>query len=193
MIKKVFIIHRWDGNPEADWYPWLKKELEKRKFIVKTPDMPNPQEPQINKWTSFINEKVHNPDKNTYFIGHSIGCQTILRYLETLHGNIKIGGVILVAPWINLKNLETEDEKRVAKSWLISPISWDKIKKHCSNFIAVFSDNDPFVPLSDKEIFKKKLNAEVITEHNKGHFTSEDNIKELRVVLNELIKISKQI
>ena len=29
-MKKVFIIHGWEGYPEEGWFPWLKKELESR-------------------------------------------------------------------------------------------------------------------------------------------------------------------
>ena len=28
-MKRVFIIHGWDGYPEEGWFPWLKEELEK--------------------------------------------------------------------------------------------------------------------------------------------------------------------
>jgi esterase/lipase len=36
-MKKVFIIHGWDGYPEEGWFPWLKKELEKKGFSVFVP------------------------------------------------------------------------------------------------------------------------------------------------------------
>lgn len=41
-----------------------------------------------------------HPDENTYFIGHSIGCQSIDRYLEILPSETKIGGVVYVAGWL---------------------------------------------------------------------------------------------
>ena len=34
-----------------------------------------------------------NNDENTYFVGHSIGCQAIMRYLESVDVK-KIGGVL---------------------------------------------------------------------------------------------------
>src|SRR3989338_3630464 len=91
---KVYIIHRWDGSPSLDWYPWLKEELEKKSFEVFVPKMPEPNHPKIAK----------NPDEDTYFVGHSIGCQTILRYLEKI--NKKVGGAVLVAGWLVLHPLE---------------------------------------------------------------------------------------
>lgn len=192
MTKRIFLIHRWDGNPEADWYPWLKTELKAKDFNFSIPTMPNPEEPKIDEWVNKLKEIIPKPDEQTYFIGHSIGCQTILRYLESLLEEIKIGGVILVAPWLHLTGLETEEEKEIAKPWLETPIDFDKIKKHTDNFIAIFSNNDPFVPLSDKDIFKEKLGAKIIIGQEKGHFTEDDDIKELPNALNSILELVKK-
>ena len=59
------------------------------------------------------------------------------------------------------------------------------------NIIAVFSDDDPDVPMSDSRLFKEKLNAKIITEHNKGHFSDDAGVKELPVILNEILKMIK--
>ena len=185
-MKKVFIIHRWDGNPESDFYPWLKNELEKNNFEVIIPNMPESSEPKIKKWVSYLNKIVKNVDKDTYFVGHSIGCQTILRYLGKIGG--KIGGCVFVAGWFSLTNLETEEEKEIAKPWLETPINFEKVKSKTKNFIAIFSDDDPFVPLKNANIYKEKLGAKIIIEKNQGHF----NINKVESVLKSLLSFSKQ-
>ena len=60
-----------------------------------------------------------------------------------------------------------------------SPIDFEKVKKHTKKFLAVFSDNDDCVPLSDSKLFKKRLNTEIIIKHNEGHFNETQEIKEL--------------
>jgi hypothetical protein len=185
-MKRVFIIHGWDGFPKEGWYPWLKKELESKDFVVQVPAMPNTNEPKINSWVNFLKEIVGKPDKETYFVGHFIGCQTILRYLESIQDGIKIGGAVFVAGWFNLINLETEEEKDIAKPWLETPIKLNKVLNHTKNIVAIFSDNDPFVPLSDSKIFKKKLKAKIIIEHNKGHFSGSDGVTKLPIVLESI-------
>lgn len=77
-MKRVFIIHGWDGNPDEGIFPWLKKELETKGFQVCNPAMPEPLKPQIDEWVKFLAEQVGTPDKDTIFFGHSIGAQTIL-------------------------------------------------------------------------------------------------------------------
>ncbi len=170
MMKRVFIIHGWGGNPEEGWFPWLKKELEAKGFTVTVPAMPNTDEPKIETWVPFLKEQIGKADENTYLVGHSMGCQTIMRYLEGL-ADEKIGGIVFAAGFFNLKNenLEDDEERAIAKPWLETPIDTNKILTHVDKITAVFSDNDDWVPLSDSEIFKERLKAKIIIEHNKSH------------------------
>jgi len=192
MTKRVFIIHGWGGSPDGGWMPWLKEELEKKGFEVIAPQMPNTDYPKIDEWVGFLIKKVNEPDENTYFIGYSIGCQTILRYLEKLPKDKKISGALFVAGWFNLKPAAMEDKEdvEISKPWIETPIDYSKILEHTKNFTAIFSDNDPDVPIEDAELFKEKLGAKIIIQHNKGHFRGEDGIIELPVILEQLLKIT---
>ncbi len=194
-MNRIYIIHRWDGSPQEPMYQWLKKEFKKEGYEVLIPAMPNASEPEIKTWVSHIKKIVGTVSKETYFIGHSIGCQSILRYMETLDPHTKIGGVIFIAPWMSLDENtikeEGEEVKRIAKPWMETPINWKKVRTHTSKFVCIFSDNDPYVPLSNKTLFEKELRAKIIMEHNKGHFTVSDNIKENQTAVNELLILSK--
>lgn len=190
MQKRVFIVHGWDGHPEEGWFPWLKQELEKRGFAVTVPQMPEPEVPKIDAWVSHLAEVVGEPDEGTYFVGHSIGCQTILRYLETI--DVKIGDVVLVAGFFSaLTGLEDEEEKVIARPWLTTPIDFEKVKRSTDNFIAIFSDNDPFVPLEkNKKIFEEKLGAKIFVKEKQGHFSGPtDKCMELPIVLEAVLAL----
>ena len=176
-MKKVYIIHGWGADSKSDWIPWLKKELEDKNFEVLAPDMPDTDEPNIEKWVSKLKKLLPNPDENCILIGHSIGCQTIMRYLEKLENKI-VDKIILVAPWFNLKGLEDE-ELPIADPWINTPINFENVKRSSNKIIALFSDNDPVVPIEDEKLFRKNLNAETIIFNNKGHFNGEDGITEI--------------
>lgn len=193
-MKRVFIIHGWDGNPREPMLYWLKEELEKKNFDVTSPNMPHPETPEINSWVNKLNEITKNPDKDTYFIGHSIGCQTILRYLEKLDSNMKIGGVVLIAPFMHLdkKMLEEEGTLEIARPWIEKGIDFKKVLAHTNKYVCIFSDNDPFVSLKEKDVFKDKLNAKIIIEHNKGHFDPSSKVKEVPSILKSLLEISNE-
>lgn len=182
-MKTAIIVHGWAYNPDMNWYPYVKKELEARGFQVQVPEMPNSEEPSISEWVHKLKEIMPNPDKGTYFIGHSIGCQTILRYLQELPTKTKVGPIIFVAPWFHLQNLEGPESEKIARPWLETLINFDKINQHITSLTAIFSDNDPWVPVSDKEIFRQLLNAHIIVEHNKGHFAQDDSITQFPEVI----------
>lgn len=190
MSKRVFIIHGWGGNPNEGWLPWLKTELEKRGFLVTVPAMPNSDEPKIETWVPFLDKLVGEPDGETFFVGHSIGCQTIIRYLQTLPDGTKIGGAVFVAGWYNLRNLETEEDKRIAGPWVNEPRDDEKIRSIVNKAIAIFSDNDPFVLPENQQSWKEKVGAKIIIEHNKGHFSGSDGITELPSALESVLEIS---
>lgn len=192
-MKKVYIVHGWEGSPEEPMHKWLKEKLEKKGFEIFVPVMPETARPDIKKWIGKLNEVVRNPGENSYFIGHSIGCQAVLRYLAQVNSEVKIGGVVLIAPWMELdeNTLEEEGEevREIARPWMETPVDWNKIKKHTSKFVCILSDNDPYVPLSNAELFKEKLNAKIIIEKNKGHYTAGDNVSENETVVEELLKM----
>jgi len=186
------MVHGWGGSPEGGWFPWLKKELEQRKFKAIVPKMPDTENPKIEEWVPFLKNVVGDADENTYFVGGSIGCQTILRYLERLPEKIRIGGIIFVAPWFNMfpEPIEEEGGTEIAKPWLETPIDTKKVLTHTDRIAAIFSDDDPFVPLTDAKIFKEKLKAKIIIEHGKGHFDDKKYPIILKAVLG-LIKTKK--
>ena len=185
-MKTVYLIHGWGDNQNSNWFPWIKKELEKKNFKVIIPNMPNTDKPKIEEWVSHLKKVIKGTNENTYFIGHSLGCQAILRYLELT--NKKVGGAIFVAGWFNLKNLEDE-ELLVAKPWIETPINFDKIKKNLK--LTVFlSENDPFNCLKEnKTMFETKLGAKVKIIEKAGHFVIGDGANELLIVLNELLNM----
>lgn len=190
-MKRVFIIHGWDGNPDEAWLAWLRRELEKKNIKVIAPQMPDAGEPKIGEWIPYLSGLAGIPDEKTYFVGHSIGCQTIMRYLETIYPK-KVGGAVFVAGWFHLENLEGPAEETVAKPWIETPIDLDKVKSVVQNITAIFSGNDPFVPLSDEDIFQEKLGAEIIVEKDKGHFKEDDGVTEMPVAFNKLLEIMEK-
>ena len=151
--------------------------------------MPNSSEPKIETWVPFLAGSVGSADSETFFVGHSIGCQTIIRYLETLPEGTKIGGAVFVAGWYNLRELETEEEKRIVGPWLNTPRDDEKIRRVVNKAIAIFSDNDPVVLPENQESWKQKVGASIIIEHNKGHLGGRDGVYELPTALESVLKL----
>ena len=190
-MNKVYIVHCWDGTKDDGWYPWIDKKLSENGNKVYRFNMPDTANPKIDEWVNYLDSQVDNLDENTFFIGHSIGCQTIMRYLET-KDITRIGGILFVAPWLELLPEAVSDEEsfNTAKPWLTEKIDFEKIKKFTNNIHSIFSSDDYFVSLDQKEEFEKLLDAKTIVVNDKGHISQDDGVFELKEILdkcNEMI------
>lgn len=193
MKKRAFIIHGWEGYPEEGWFPWLKQELETRDFEVYVPAMPDTKEPKIEVWVPYLAQLVGKPNENTYFVGHSMGCQTILRYLETLETGEKVGGAVFVAGWFTLtpEAAPSVEEQAIIRPWLETPVDFVRVKQTTNNFVAIVSDDDEYVPPENQVMYKEKLGAKIIVEHKRGHFSGDTGIKELPLVLETILEMAR--
>lgn len=171
--KRFIVVHGWKSGPEDAWFPWLKNELEKLGGEVFTPSLPNPDKPEIALWLENIKELVGQPNADTFLIGHSLGAFIVLKYLEYV-GSLgkKVGGAILVAGGVHREGRPHVDPELVRRGTL--------------KITALFSDNDYYIPLTEKDFFKENLGARVLTLHNRGHFSRKEGTVELPELLSEI-------
>ena len=184
-MKRIVLVHGWEGYPKEAWFPWFKKQMELKGFGVEVPQMPNPDNPRMDEWVSKLAELVGSPDRDTYLIGHSLGCIIILRYLENISGKGFIGGAVLVAGFTN--SLEIKE----IRDFFEKPVDWEKVLSACPKFTAIHSDNDPYVPMKHADIFKDKLCAKIVVQHGKGHMGGSDNMKEFQPAVDAMMEITK--
>lgn len=183
---RAFIIHGWDGYPEEGWFPWAKEQLEKLGYTVHVPRMPHPDQPTIKEWVAQLQNLLPNPDEQTLLIGHSIGCQTIMRYLEALPENSQLKQVIFVAGWFTLVNIDDEASQAIAKPWLETPINFEKVGKHVPNFTTILSTDDPVVPFAqNKQLFERNLHARILITTG-GHLGGSDQVIQLPSLLDTI-------
>ena len=191
-MKRVFIIHGCPSNREKamdsekrtynkHWIPWIIEQLTSKGIEVETPLMPEPWEPNYNKFKKeFEKYKV---DEDSVLIGHSCGCAFLVRWLgETKQ---KINKLILVAPW----KIPDKDNKlkKAFYEYLIDKTIKSRVKEIVM-FTADDEDNDGKKSL---KIFHEALGGKVIELKGRGHYTLGDmGTKEFPELLEELLRIS---
>ncbi len=184
------MVHRWSGGPDDDWRPWLKTETEKLGYKVIVPEMPDTDAPNIEKWVKHLTKVVGDPETydfgETLLIGHSIGNQAIMRFLETI--DIPVAGAIFVAGWFNLENIEDEDTTTVAAPWIETPINMKKVKSNLPKSILFISDNDPYGAFEENKKQFAKLGSKIEVVHKAGHITAYDGYSEFPELLREVEK-----
>ena len=174
-MTRVFIVHGWGDKPGDHWMPWLKEQLELNGFSVAAPQMPHADAPVIGEWVPHLNRKVGESGEDAYYVGHSIGCQTILRHLEQLPPDVTVRGAVLVAPWFVLANLSA-DEEAIAGPWIDTPIDFARVRDSLPELTAYFSTDDPFVSLENQGLFEQRLGANTRLFEGRKHFGVESGM-----------------
>ena len=182
--KKLIIVHGWEGSPQEAWFPWLKSEMERKDWEVHVPALPNANNPKMHDWVSSLAQVADSVDENTYMVGYSLGCITILRFLENLDEKQKIGGAILVAGFDNPLNINE------LGNFFQGPLNWDKAKRVCKKFVVIHSEDDPDVPADNGIRMSNNLGAKKILVNGYKHFSGDDGINSLPLVLEELLEIT---
>lgn len=185
MAKRAFIIHGWAGTAGSGWKGWIRKELEGRGFEVFSPQMPNAESPRMAEWLETIHALVGKPGENDYFIGHSLGCIAVLRYIEGLGEAGKIGGAVLVAGFSDDLGIPE------LKGFFPKPFDFAKMRAHCRKFAAIHSDDDKYVALRYGDEFREKLGAALISLHSRGHFSSSEGTATLPEALEAVLEMAR--
>jgi predicted alpha/beta hydrolase family esterase len=162
MKKNAIIFHGTGDKPTDFWFPWLKKNLEDRGYVVWLPELPNAETPNLEDWLTFV-LKNGIFSKDTVLVGHSAGAQLILNILQKI--DMKVKRVILVSGYAeSLRVSSQSDEKPL--------LNWPNIRSHAEQFVFINSDNDPW-GCDDKQgkIMREKLGGELIVLHE-GHMGS---------------------
>ena len=180
-MKRVYIVHGYTGCPDKNWFPWLKSELEKLGVSVVVPAMPNTNEPKLKEWLPHLQQTIGAPDSDMFLVGHSLGCPTILRYLESLENNQYVGGALLVAGFAEpLPHLTELD------SFTTAPWKEEYARNRTEKLFILNSDDDEAVPFFNAEHVRDRFNAKLITVYGAGHINEKAGYSEVPFVLNEL-------
>lgn len=186
------MVHGFEGMPNGGWRPWLMGKLAQSKIYACALPMPDPYKPKKEEWIKVIFDAVGYPNENIFLVGHSLGVPAILRYLETLGQNQKIGGAVLVSgPYEPIKKDRSSDAIRKIDHFTNYPFNFEKIKSCCNFFSIIHGDDDDVVPFSHAEYFSENLGCKIITIKNGKHLSGGAGWYELPEALVALEKMIK--
>lgn len=142
-MKKAIFIHGAYGNPDENWFPWLRTELTKRGWRVISPQFPTPTGQSLENWKAVWREKIDGLGSSDIIVAHSIGCAFALRILKEL--STPIDGVYLVSGFS--KQLGIAEFDQLNASFLTAPFDWKDIQTKAKTFVSIHGTDDPYVPL----------------------------------------------
>jgi uncharacterized protein len=171
-VKKAVILHGTDGDPNANWFPWLKKQLEDKGYKVWVPHLPNNHTPNRQVYNDFLHSGGWDFTDNLVF-GHSSGAVSVLNLLEdTRTPKIKAG--ILAGVWSHMEGTELDFEQFKD---LFTPrgFNFRLIKQKASKLIFVHGDDDPHCPLDQAQWLAKQTDSQIIIIPGGKHFSVSTN------------------
>ena len=178
----IYLIHGFTASSKANWFPWLREQLQIDGIEIIIPDMPNTNDPYLLPWLEKIEKVADELNDNTIFIGHSLGCITALRYI--LKKDIKIKGIILVSGFMDENPMEIQREG--LSEFVDEDVDIERIKALIPYRVAITALDDDIVPTEATKKMAGKLDAELIELSSGGHFIDRDGYTEFPVLLNLL-------
>lgn len=165
----IYVVHGYTANSQANWYPDLKNHLESENIRVHIFDMPNSHAPIEKEWLNFLEANITNLDDKSIFIGHSLGCVTILRFLENKNTD-NIESLFLVSGFI-----ENSPIPELSEFVLVETIK---------NRVVISAADDDIVPHPYSEVLAKKLNAQFKLLETGKHFIDRDGFTAFPYLIN---------
>lgn len=185
---KFVILHGTMGSPKINWFPWLKKEIEKLGHKVIAPQLPTPTEQTPDNWIRAISNAVEllgGPDNRTVIIAHSMSPLAVCLYLSTIDKNIR--AAFFVAGFAERLPGVPEPYPTLNNPFVDRPLDWNKVKVNCPEIICFEGDNDPYVSLEIGKRFSKLCGAkEFVVIPNGGHLTEKYGYKKFPLLLEKI-------
>lgn len=189
IMANIIIIHGAYGSPGENWFPWLRKELEKKGHKVFVPAFPTPRDQELGEWLKAFEPYMKHLNWETVLVGHSLGPAFILNLLERIGKPVR--GAVLVAGFTGKLGLEEFDQ--LNRTFAERPFDWGKIKQNCRKFVVINSDDDPYVPLEKGKLLADRLGTELIVVKNGGHLNEKAGYKEFHLVLEKIEEIYSSV
>ena len=99
--REEYYSSEYPASSNFQWIPWLQKQLLIKDIPTATPEMPHAYAPNYSVWKKEFERFDVTPE--SILVGHSCGGGFLVRWLSE-NKNIKVGKLILVAPWLNIEH-----------------------------------------------------------------------------------------
>ena len=170
------------SNSNDHWFPWLTKQLMLKDIFTVSLEIPTPWQPRYEIWKQELER--FDIGSETILVGHSCGGGFLVRYLSE-NKDLKVGKVVLVAPWINPDNNPESD----TADFFDFDMDED-LTERTDGLTIMCSSNDHESVVESVDILRRRLkSANIVEFSDKGHFTFETmGSRKLPELLEEILR-----
>jgi predicted alpha/beta hydrolase family esterase len=175
-IERVLLVPRWSGTAASDFYPWLERELAPRLRLEVASLRPEPGAPEIE---ACLAELAGLDPARTLLVGHSVGCQVLMRALARLPDGARAPALLCVAGWWTV-----DQPWDTLRPWIETPFDHGRAAARCDQIEVLLSDNDPFTRDAEetRRRFVAALDAEVHIVPGRKHFNAVEELAVLTAI-----------
>ncbi|KKU17706.1 MAG: Isoleucine-tRNA ligase, partial [Candidatus Pacebacteria bacterium GW2011_GWA1_46_10] len=179
--KKVFLISGKHAWASMNYFPSLKKRLEKEGYNVTIIDHKDSKNPQLDENMTYLKAFDFS---GAHVVTHSLGASTFLKFLD--ENNTFIETLTMIAPSYPGKSFSSTNPKWIKKSGYIGfDVNFESIKKKITRAIdIVYSVDDEIIRIQNFELLGERLCANMHREDNKKHFFAKEYTNEPNFVVN---------
>lgn len=180
MRQNVFIFHGVGGHPGENWFPWLKKELEKRGYNVIVPQFPTPKGQTLDNWLKVLNHYKEFLNEDTILIGHSLGAPFALNVIE----KNQVKAAFLVAGYCSKCDNEFDE---MSATFSQRDFDWTRIRANCERFVVYHADNDPYIKIENAQELATNLHINLQLIKGAGHFNKAAGYVKFNKLLEDIL------
>lgn len=179
--KHVYIVHGYGATPANHWFGWLQEQLAADGITADILEMPAPLSPNLHEWLEHLSSTANVLKRDTYFVAHSLGCVSLLKYLLKAKLQEPLGGLVLVSgftkplPGLPMLDEFTQDQTDYSEAAALA------LKR-----AVIASRDDAIVPVALSKELAQVIHADFYEVEHGGHFLDSDGFTTLPIAYDVL-------
>lgn len=202
---QCIILHGAFGSKDGNWFPWLKKELERMGHTVFLEQYPVDDWNEIEKkgvdnkdtkqnlksWLAFFEKNtlpLLDRNKEIVIFAHSLSPLFALHLVDAF--NLQLKGAVFASPFLHaLRDEKTWHFDVVNRTFFKTDFDWEKVKKLIPHSYVLYGTDDPYVPNHLPITFGTHHASHIIPIDKGGHLGG--NFTEFPLLLDLFKKIAE--
>jgi predicted alpha/beta hydrolase family esterase len=183
----VVVLHGSFGSPFENWFGWLYSQLaanDIRCFVV---HLPTPMGQTFENWSRILSAYRASDciDSGSTLVAHSSASPFAVRYIS--EESVSLARLITVAGFDAFASGDSAFDSINREVFTRGDGDFEDVRNLVSSRLALYSRNDPYLPLDSLKAFAEKLDAEKVEFESAGHFNDASGYQEFPELLDRLI------
>ncbi|MFA6132079.1 MAG: alpha/beta fold hydrolase [Patescibacteria group bacterium] len=162
---RIILIHGFNADPDKNFHPWLRSELQDKGFEVISPklNLQAGQELNMPEIMEEMKRQIGYLKGDDILLGHSLGALLMLQYLEAAEMvEIPRAVILVAAPW--------KVSRPELRQLFVDELDADVIMWKAREFIVIHSEDDKLVPIEHGKKLAESIRARFIERKGDDHY-----------------------